>query len=113
MYLSGELNNCDHKLCVKEQLNNDRDIVFECIIRWGAILLCKKCIDGLIKPKSVRHFKGAKTISIAKHEKQYKKLKARDRKIFKAINGLYNESRSCTKINDTYTEYFDVKSGVK
>ena len=33
--------------------------------------------------------------------------------MFKAINGLYNESRSCTNMNDMYTTFFNVDSGVK
>ena len=30
-----------------------------------------------------------------------------DGKLFKAINGLYNESKSCIKINNMYTHFFN------
>ena len=33
--------------------------------------------------------------------------------VIKAINDLYNESRSCIKINYMFTEYLYVNSGVK
>ena len=34
-----------------------------------------------------------------------------DGKLFKAINGLYNDSRSCINLNDVYTKFSDVKQG--
>ena len=36
-----------------------------------------------------------------------------DGKMFRAINGLYKESRACIKINNIHTEFFNVESGVK
>ena len=32
-----------------------------------------------------------------------------DGRVFKTINGLYNESRSCIKINNIYTYFFNVE----